>query len=340
MLLKGAIVGFGSVAEKAHLPLFQKHNYFSIDAIVEPSPERAAYAQHILPHACIYSDMETLLSEHDLDFVDICTPPSFHEEQILSACWSGLHVLCEKPLVTSLKSFHFIREAAREFNRVVFTVNNWKYAPIWQKVIEIVQNGSIGKIRSLSLTVLRTSTSGGGLSGWRKCVDIAGGGILLDHGWHNIYLILSLIKEPPLSVLAQMEYVPSESSCLEETVEMNFIFPDAEARLYLTWKAKERNNFGIIIGEKGRIDINNDHLILHNTECNQIRYDFDHALSQSSHHLQWMEPVISEFRQEIMDREKDGTNLKEAAWCAQITHHAYESHKEQQRLVSVSDPFQ
>ena len=340
MLLKGAIIGFGSVAEKGHLPLFQKYNHFRIDAVVEPSPERAARARQMLPHARIYSNMEHLLPQNNLDFVDICTPPCYHAEHVLRAYWSGLHVLCEKPLVTSLESFQRIKDAAREFNRVIFTVNNWKYAPIWQKVSEIVHNGAIGEIHSLSLTVLRTSTSGGGISGWRKCVDIAGGGILLDHGWHNIYLILSLIKESPLSVSAHMEYSHSQAPCLEETVELNFIFPKTEAKLFLTWQATERQNCGTIIGEKGTLNINDDHLILHSHKHNHMRYDFDHALSQSSHHPEWMEPVIREFYREVVDREKGGDNLKEAAWCAQLTHHAYESHKEQSRFIPVLNPFE
>jgi predicted dehydrogenase len=341
MLLRGAIIGFGSVAVNAHLPLFQKNDHFSIDAVVEPSSQRAALARKILPHARIYTDCEKMFSENVLDFVDICTPPCFHEEHVLAAARAGLHVLCEKPLATSRKSFFSIIKAASEFEKVIFTVNNWKHAPIWKKVVKLVQeDGAIGKIYFLSLNVLRTSMSGGGVSGWRKCIDIAGGGILLDHGWHNFYLILSLIKEVPLSLSAHMHYNHHHGSSLEETVEVTIKFPQAEAKLFLTWQAAGRQNYGHIWGDKGSIYINDDHLVLKRQDCAPVQYDFPHALSTSSHHLEWMEPVLSEFYREVVVRETGQANLKEAAWCTQLAHHAYESHKKNARFIPIINPFE
>lgn len=52
--LKGAIIGFGNVAVYAHLPAWQKIQDFSIEAIVEPVPERAEIGRRLLPHAHIY----------------------------------------------------------------------------------------------------------------------------------------------------------------------------------------------------------------------------------------------------------------------------------------------
>ena len=153
--LRGAIIGLGNAAVYAHLPVLQMSEDFSIDAIVEPVPERAEIGRRLLPQARIYPDMEALLSEDAVDFVDICTPPCFHAEFVLAACRSGLHVLCEKPLSVCTERLREIQQLAEQTQRVVFTVNNWKYAPLWARTTELIQENRIGAIQSISLNVLR-----------------------------------------------------------------------------------------------------------------------------------------------------------------------------------------
>jgi predicted dehydrogenase len=335
--LRGAILGFGNVAEHAHLPVWQRNSHFRIDAVLEPHPGRARLARTLLPGARIYSDIEPLLAGSDLDFVDICAPPCFHADLAVKACRAGLHVFCEKPLVTSLESLRQIEQAARGFERVIFIVNNWKYAPLWTKAIELVHSNRIGVVRSISLTVLRPPHSGGGVSNWRKCAEIAGGGILVDHGWHHLYLILSVIKEVPVFILARMEHSQESGPNLEEVVDVTMGFPNAEAKLHLTWRAMHRRNYGTLKGEKGTLFINDDHLILCADGFPPARYDFPEGLSAASHHPEWMKPVVEDFHREIIDVEMRGANLIEGKWCAQLLHLAYQSQREGSRPVKVSD---
>ncbi|MBF0551943.1 MAG: Gfo/Idh/MocA family oxidoreductase, partial [Deltaproteobacteria bacterium] len=88
--LQGAVIGFGNVAINAHVPLWQQNPNFDIEAVVEPSPARAALVSRVLPGATVYPDEKTLLANHELDFVDICTPPCFHADQIMAACRAGV----------------------------------------------------------------------------------------------------------------------------------------------------------------------------------------------------------------------------------------------------------
>ena len=41
-------------------------------------------------------------SPHQVDVIDLCTPPSMHEEQVIRCLDAGFHVICEKPLVDSV----------------------------------------------------------------------------------------------------------------------------------------------------------------------------------------------------------------------------------------------
>ena len=335
--LRGALIGFGNVALHVHLPLFRDSDHFEIGAVVEPNPERARLAGEQLPEARIYPDLGSLLAENDLDFVDICTPPCFHADLMLKACRSGLHVFCEKPLVTSFEDIHQIEQAANQSHRVIFTVNNWKYAPIWVKTIELIGENSIGTVRSVSLAVLRLPNSGGGATNWRRSIEVAGGGIMLDHGWHHLYLILSIIKEMPLSVSAKMECPETNGSGLEESVDLVLSTRNAQVKLHLTWLASHRQNYGTVTGDKGTLSINDDHLILHANGFAPTRYDFPEALSGGSHHLKWMKPVIENFRREVLDVNARGVNLREARSCAQIISLAYRSQREGSCPIQVRD---
>jgi predicted dehydrogenase len=332
--LRGGIIGFGSVASRGHLPVLLKSGHFSIEAVVEPDPERAKSAGRLLPGARIYPRAEDMFSAGGLDFADICTPPCFHSDLVLGALKSGLHILCEKPLTVSLEHFPGIRRAAEQCRKVVFTVNNWKHAPLWVKARELVRGNAIGPVRSVSLNVLRRPDSGGGASGWRKCAEIAGGGILVDHGWHNIYLILSLVPETPLTVSARVENPPDVPG-VEETVDLVIGFAKAEARLHLTWRASHRSNSGIISGEGGTIHVNDDHLIVRANGQVPARFNFPEALSAGSHHPEWMEPVLANFTREIREPGCRGANLAEAHWCARLINLAYRSARDSSVPVAV-----
>jgi len=319
------------------LPAWRKNDHFRIVAVLEPDPEQAKLARDLLPEAGLYSKMGPLLAENPLDFVDICTPPCFHGDFILKACTAGLHVFCEKPLVTSLENLRSIQRFAKESDRVIFTVNNWKYAPLWMKVSELVHSKKVGTVRSISLTVLRPPNSGGGVSNWRKCPEVAGGGILFDHGWHHLYLIVSMMGMWPLSVSARMDPLPDTDPHLEETADLVMLFPSGQVRLHLTWRASCRRNYGVITGDEGTILINDDHLMLLANGLPAMRYDFAEPLSGSSHHPEWMKHVMEDFLREVQDSRARGANWVEAKRCAELTLLAYQSHREGSRFIPVGN---
>ncbi len=336
--LKGAIIGFGGVAEYAHAPLFKRDPRFFIKAVVEPDKARRERAKNVFGDINLYEDLDTLFKKESLDFIDICIPPVYHTNAIIKACEYRVNVLCEKPLVTSLKDLKKVIEEHKKAGIVVFCVNNWRYAPIWSKTIELVNTGSIGKIQEISLSVLRTPNSGGGVTDWRKKKDIAGGGILMDHGWHNIYIVNSIIKEQPTCVSARMKYISSQKYELEDEVELNIDYKSAKVNVFLTWRAECRRNFGFIYGDKGKIFINDDHIILKNNGST-LRYNFGLPLSKGSHHLDWMIPVINDFFDELIGRKTKEENIMEAAQCLYLISLAYESHNNGCSSVRASNIF-
>lgn len=74
--LRGAIIGFGNIAEQIHWPAFLNSKNVEIVAIVDISEQRRLYLKTNFPNLTIYNKCKDLLSSEKLDFIDIATPPT------------------------------------------------------------------------------------------------------------------------------------------------------------------------------------------------------------------------------------------------------------------------
>ena len=101
------------------MPGWQSRDDVAIVAATDAFPARRAAFLAACPNGRWYDSAEDLLSGETLDFVDICTPPSSHAALIQQALQSGLHVLCEKPLVIRPADAQLVAMAAVRAGRVV-----------------------------------------------------------------------------------------------------------------------------------------------------------------------------------------------------------------------------
>ena len=324
--LKGALIGFGKVAEMAHLPAFAARNELALLAVAEPREDRRAQARALIPRVRLYPDLGTLLKEEpDLDFVDICTPPAEHPGMCLAALNRGLHVLCEKPLTLDLKELEDLDQAAARTGRALVTVHNWKFAPLLRASLNLLKAGAIGKLTHLDWQVLRPPGSGGGLTSWRTEASQARGGILVDHGWHAFYLAQAWAGEEPEALKTRLTRPDPTASGPETEAEVGLKFPQASGRIFLTWQASHRANLGRLAGTEGEMLLEDDRLVLARAGSPEEVISFPAKLSAGSHHPEWMAGVLGEFLGEIRQPELRGKNLREAAGCARLIESAYRS---------------
>lgn len=322
-MYKGALVGCGNVACQAHIPIWRREQAGQIVAAVDPDPERLSQVQRLLPGVRCYEHLDILLEEEELDFLDICTPPAMHDQIIVQACTHGLHVLCEKPLTFSAEAFQHITEIASATNRVVFPVHNWKYAPLFQTLKRLLDEDEIGRPTYVELATLRTSPAG--TTGWRLDPRIAGGGILLDHGWHVFYLLLFLLGAPPQTIAARLERRHTLPADVEDTVTCDVTFPGAQAHIHLTWAAQQRRNQGVIRGDKGEIRLEDAYLVVARNGHIQREIHLPEALSAGSYHPKWFGALLPDFFTALEAPKQHQTALHEAAMCLHLTLLAYDS---------------
>ena len=319
-MLRGAIIGFGAVAANGHWPPYARSQDLKIVAIVDRNDERRKAARELSTGIEIFAALEELAQSTSLDFVDICTPPALHAELVLEALRRGWNVLCEKPLVLDLADIDKIRKAAGTSGRAVLPVHNWKYAPILRRASEALRAGSIGRLQHVEIETLRFEDCAAfdpTHPNWRRNPALAGGGILFDHGWHAIYLARHWFNEDPADVSATLHKVASAG--VEDEATLTLKFRSGEARIFLTWRARERGNKIRLFGEEGVIAIDDDTLTIGN---DSVR--FEQALSRGSHHADWFETMLPDVVASFRSPETSRAAFEEAAVCLSVIRRAYQ----------------
>jgi predicted dehydrogenase len=354
--LRGAIIGYGFIAAKGHIPGYLKRSQDLADveivAVADICPVRRKLAQESLPRARIYSDYRALLEAEasNLDFVDISTPPCDHATIAHVALAGGFHVLCEKPLTRTTEEARSLLDHAKHVQRVIFPCHNHKHAPMVKAIREIIQSGRIGKVRSVTLNTYRDTHAKGVTewnSHWRRESRYSGGGIAMDHGSHSFYLTFDWLGSYPTSVSARMTNLEPEKYDTEDDFTAVLTFPTGLAHVHLTWTAGLRKVIYTVQGEKGVITMEDDDLQIetmngsHPTDLAQAAVRTVEKKSISSHwtdasHASWFNSLFDEFRDAIERRDFVGKDAQEALLCVQLINTAYHSAREASRELPLA----
>jgi predicted dehydrogenase len=146
---------------------------------------------------------------------------------------------------------------------------------------------------------------------------MSGGGVLMDHGWHAVYLARHWFGEDPVDVEASLHQ--ATASGIEDEATVSLRFPNGGAKIFLTWRADRRENTMRLIGERGEIAIEDDTLT---TPTETIQ--FENALSAGSHHAEWFEAMLPDVIASFREPERSRAALHEAATCLSVIRGAYE----------------
>jgi myo-inositol 2-dehydrogenase/D-chiro-inositol 1-dehydrogenase len=102
--LKIAAAGLGRMGKRHALNFLNRAPRAELVAAFSPDPEELRWAkQHLEPHGVtLYDDYDKMIQQPGLQAVVIGTATSVHAEEAIKAMEENLHVLCEKPLSTSI----------------------------------------------------------------------------------------------------------------------------------------------------------------------------------------------------------------------------------------------
>ena len=197
-----AIIGAGIGAQ--HMDAFQTlPDRFDVAAICDLEEDRA---RAVIPRGCDTRYMprfDAVLADPGIDVVDICLPPHLHVPAALAALEAGKHVICEKPLATSLAEVDRLEAASRAAGRMVFPVFQYRFGPAARQLRALIDAGLAGR---LLVATLETHWNRGAdyyASPWRGTWAGERGGAILGHAIH-IHDLLSFALGPVARVQAEL----------------------------------------------------------------------------------------------------------------------------------------
>src|SRR5919204_3746301 len=148
--LRAAQIGCGQIAPQ-HLRAYRESSLVELAIVVDVDPaaaQEAAAANGGVPWT---TSAEEAISRRDVDLVSIATPHHLHAPQTIAAAKAGKHVLCEKPLTTTLAAADAMLAACRDHD---VTLGVWfvaRYAPAAQAARALLQANAIGDVVNVRL---------------------------------------------------------------------------------------------------------------------------------------------------------------------------------------------
>jgi predicted dehydrogenase len=165
-----------------------------------------------------FNSYETLL-ESDIDAVLVMVPHHAHEEVVIEAAEAGKHILCEKPMATTLEGCDQMIHATKKAGVKFMIAENHRFLPAHQEIHKLVNNGIIGKvfmIRSYEgVAEVHNVTNP---KSWKADPIKAGGGALIDMGVHKFATFNWILND---TVDSAYSWITKQITKLPEKAEDN-----------------------------------------------------------------------------------------------------------------------
>jgi predicted dehydrogenase len=214
-----AVVGAGNIAQMAVLPAFQHAKDNSeLVAVISGDPEKREELRkkYDLELCGDYSSFEEVLKRGQIDAVYLATPNSLHKEHALRAAAAGVHVLCEKPLATSVAECEEIALACERGQVQLMVAYRLHFEEATLRALELVKAGKIGDPRVFESVFTHVVRPGD----IRMRPDL-GGGALLDLGVYCINAARNLFRDEPVLVFG----LTQQRNGVDETTTAVLQFP-------------------------------------------------------------------------------------------------------------------
>ncbi|MCL2365186.1 MAG: Gfo/Idh/MocA family oxidoreductase [Defluviitaleaceae bacterium] len=192
--LKAGVVGLGGVAPMHTMAL--EALGISIVAVCDKDEGKAKVAAEKFG-AVAFTDYREMLARGGFDILHICLPHFLHAPVAMDALRAGYHVLCEKPLATTLEDAQRMNEVAQQTGRHLSVIFQNRYNPGSLLVKETLASGALGAIHGGWFRVnWYRGESYYTCSDWRGRKATEGGGVLINQSIHTFDLMNFFLGAP------------------------------------------------------------------------------------------------------------------------------------------------
>ena len=222
MTLNVALLGTGRIAEYGYIPAISKIDDVNIISVLSRSDIRGSEfaIKHSIPR--VYVEIDDLLADNNLDAVIVCTPDSLHEEQVIKSCRAKKHILCEKPMSTSVESCENMIAEIEKSGIIFGMAHKNRFNAGLRYIKDVLDSSSIGQVyyaRSI-LTTLQNDPSG-----WRALGKESKFWAMSATGAHMIDIFRWYFGEP--TKMKKVSLSPKFKSINDEITTLSLNFNDS-----------------------------------------------------------------------------------------------------------------
>lgn len=262
------IIGCGKISQVRHIPEYLANQECEVKAYFDLNYERAAeLAARYGGKAC--HTLDELLADKSIDAVSVCVANVAHAKDTIAALEAGKHVLCEKPMATTIEECERMVDAARKNGRKLMIDQNQRFAAAHAKARELVQGGYIGRVITFRTAFghsgPETWSVDPGSSTWFFDKGKAAMGVMADLGVHKTDLIQYILGQRVVATTARLSTldkrdafgsligVDDNAMCIYE------MDGGAVGTMTASWTYYgQEDNSTIIYGEKGILRVYDD----------------------------------------------------------------------------------
>ncbi|KRA65645.1 oxidoreductase [Caulobacter sp. Root656] len=226
-----AIVGLGKLSLGQLIPGLKVAKGARLAAVVSGHPDKArrVAAENGLPADAVYGyeDYDRMAQDPRIQVVYIVLPNALHAEHTIKALKAGKHVLCEKPMATTIADAEAMIAAAKAANRHLMIAYRCHYEPLNLDVMRRLRARSLGRVRQINTTMGRQADPSDPSDAWRLDAALSGAGALGDMGVYGISAARYLLNEEPVAVQAWAWTDPADPRFKEtqDLINWQFRFP-------------------------------------------------------------------------------------------------------------------
>lgn len=197
-----ALAGLGAYSTGQLGPALRETRHCRLAGVVTGSPAKGAQwaRDHGFPEKNIYGydTMGRIAENPDIDIVYVVTPPGLHAEHAIAAAKAGKHVICEKPMASTVAECDAILAACAQAKVRLSIGYRLHFDPYHGELRRLVRTGEFGPFKKMRGTFAFRM----GSLQWRAQKRLAGGGPLMDLGIYVIQESCMAAGSAPIAVTA------------------------------------------------------------------------------------------------------------------------------------------
>lgn len=204
ILIKIGIIGCGKIAMVRHIPEYAENPNCKLTAFYNRTYDKAVKCAEKYGGKA-YKTIEELLNS-DVDAVSVCVANAYHASVTIQALKAGKHVLCEKPMATTLEDSLEMVKTSKETGKILMIGQNQRLAKAHVKAREIISSGELGKVIAFQTNFCHPGPEGwtGKKNSWFFDKKVALFGVMADLGVHKTDLIHYLTGERIIRTIAKL----------------------------------------------------------------------------------------------------------------------------------------